>query len=105
MIPDTSNPQITQSKTQAPCANPIVSSSVAHASSSQEILIDAETIQQHIYNYIGPYPYDPPEGFPWVPKGWKLKKEQDVSFDKIFVGKIRSITKNSGKKRHSNVDL
>ena len=80
LIPDTSNPQITQSKTQAPCANPIVSSSVAHASSSQEILIDAETIQQHIYNYIGPYPYDPPEGFPWVPNGWKLNKRTRCQF-------------------------
>ena len=32
-------------------------------------------------------------------------KEKDVSFDEIFVGKIRSITKNSGKKECSNIDL
>ena len=106
-IPDTSNSQITQSETpQTPSPNLIVSTPVVHASSSQEISIDAETIQQHIYNFIGPYPYDPPEGFQWVPNGWKLeKKEQDVSFDEIFVGKIRSITKNSGKKGRGNVDL
>ena len=35
---------------------------------------------------------------------WK-KKEKDVSFDEIFIGKIRSITKNSEKKGCGNVDL
>ena len=106
-IPDTSDSQITQSETpQTPSPNLIVSTPVVHASSSQEISIDAETIQHHIYNFIGPYPYDPLEGFQWVPNGWKLeKKEKNVSFDEIFVGKIRSITKNSGKKGRGNVDL
>ena len=106
-ISDTSNAQIAQSETpQTPSSNLIVSTPDAHASSSQEIPIDPEIIQQHVYNFIGPYPYDPPEGFRWVPNGWKLeKKERDVSFDEIFIGKIRSITKNSGKKGRGNVDL
>ena len=104
----TSNSQVTQSETpQTRSPNPIVSTPVVHASSSQEISIDAETIQQHTYNFIGPYPYDClPESFQWVPNGWKLeKKEKDVSFDEIFVGKIRSVTKISGKKGCRNVDL
>ena len=107
LIPDTSNSQITQSeKPQTPSPKLIVSTPVAHASSFQEISIDAETIQQHEYNFISPYPYDPPEGFQWVPNDWKLeKKVKDVSFDEIFVGKIRSITKNSGKKGRGNIDL
>ena len=80
LIPDTSNPEITQSKTQTPFANPIVSSSVAHASSFQEILIDAEAIQQHIYNYIGPYPYDPPESFQWFLMAGNWKKRTRCQF-------------------------
>ena len=107
-IPEPSNSQITQSETpQTPSPNPVVLTPVVHASSSKEISINAETTQQHAYNFIGPYLYDPPsEGFQWVPNGWKLeKKDKDVSFDEIFIGKIRSVTKNSGKKRHSNIDL
>ena len=76
LIPDTSNSQITQSeKPQTPSPKLIVSTPVAHASSFQEISIDAETIQQHEYNFISPYPYDPPEGFQWVPNDWKLEKK------------------------------
>ena len=79
-IPDTSNAQIAQSETpQTPSPILIVSIPVAHASSSQEISIDPETIQQHVYNFIGPYPYNPPEGFQWVPNGWKLEKKKKMS--------------------------
>ena len=61
LIPDTSNAQISQSETpQMPSPNLIVSTPVAHTSSSQEISIDPETIQQHVYNFNGPYPYDSP---------------------------------------------
>ena len=46
------------------------------------------------------------QGFQWVPNSWKLeKRDGGVVFGKIFVGKIRSVTKNSGKKRRGNVDL
>ena len=52
-IPDTSNAQIVQPETpQTPSPNLIVSTPVAHASSSQEISIDPEIIQQHVYNFI-----------------------------------------------------
>ena len=79
-MPDTSNAQIAQPETpQTPSPNLIVSIPVAHASSSQEISIDPETIQQHVYNFIGPYPYNPPEGFQWVPNGWKLEKKKKMS--------------------------
>ena len=54
-IPDTSNAQIAQSETpQTPSPILIVSTPVAHASSSQEISTDPETIQLHVYNFIDP---------------------------------------------------
>ena len=39
-----------------------------------------------------------------IARNWK-KNQKDVSFNKIFLGKITPVTKNSGKKGHGNVDL
>ena len=92
-------------QTQSP--NSVVSTPVVYGSSSQKYQSMQKQSSNHIYNFIGLYPYNPPpEGFQWVPNGWELeKKEKDVSFDKIFVGKIRSVTKSIWKKGCSNVDL
>ena len=57
------------------------------------LLADTHTILRKVFN-----------GF-LMAGNWKKKKKKDVSFDEIFVGKIKSITKNSGRKGRDNVDL
>ena len=46
--------------------------------------------------YIGPCPYDAPEGFQWVPNAWKLEKMSDSNkrtnnktFDELFLDTIK----------------
>ena len=100
-IPDTSNSQITQSETpQTPSPNPILLTSVVHASFSQEISMNAEIIQQHIYNFIAPYPFE--WGF-LMAGNWKKRKRcqfwQDTCREDIICNK------NSGKKAYVNVEL
>lgn len=57
---------------------------------------------------LGPYPYDAPPGYHWVPNGWKLEPVQeaqipDVSFEQLFLNKIKSV---GGKKRQrSKLDM
>ena len=107
-IPDTSNSQITQSETpQTPSPNPTVSIPLymynplkkyqvmqKQSSNTKKILL----VHIHIILLWKVF-----NGF-LMAGNWK-KKKKHVSFDEIFVGKIRSIIKNSGKKEHSNVDL
>ena len=44
---------------------------------------------------LGPYPYNAPLGFHWVPNGWKLEPIEptptNVSFEQLFLDKVKSI--------------
>ena len=106
---EASNSQITQSETpQTPSPNPTVSIPLymynplkkyqvmqKQSSNTKKILL----VHIHIILLWKVF-----NGF-LMAGNWKKKKKKHVSFDEIFVGKIRSIIKNSGKKEHSNVDL
>ena len=45
--------------------------------------------EQKLINLIGPYPYDAPPGFHWVPNGWTLEKTE-ARFEQLFLEKVRS---------------
>ena len=61
--------------------------------------------------YSGPHPYDAPEGFQWVPNGWKLEKMSDnnkrtnnKTFDELFLDKIKGPV-NKTKQTRQRIDL
>ena len=45
--------------------------------------------EQTFLSLIGPYPYDAPPGFHWVPNGWKLEKTE-ASYEQLFLEKVKS---------------
>ena len=62
------------------------------------------------YDYqiiLGPYLYDVPLGFRWFPKGWKLKRIEatpNVSFEQLFLNKVKPIQEKQ-KKNRAKLDL
>ena len=71
---------------------------------------------QDVLNVLGPYPFDCPSGFKWVPAGWKLEpiqnqsnenrintsqanNVQNTSFEELFLDKIKPLKKSPQKKR------
>ena len=50
---------------------------------------------------MGPYHYDAPPGFCWVPKGWKLEPIEatptNVSFEQLLLDKVKPIQKKKKK--------
>ena len=47
---------------------------------------------------LGPKPYAAPEGYKWVPNGWKLVPETE-DFQSIFLNRIKPFTKKNPGKR------
>ena len=106
-IPDTSNAQIAQSETPQTPSPILIFQPLLHM---HHLLRKYQPIQkQSSYTYIILLTHNHTilrkvfNGF-LMAGNWK-KQEKDVSFDEIFIGKIRSITKNSWKKERGNVDL
>jgi len=56
-----------------------------------------------LVSVIGPYPYNAPQGFKWVPNGWKLVPVS-TDFKTLFLNKIKPVTEKSTKKR-TKLDL
>ena len=45
--------------------------------------------EQKLISLNGPYPYDAPPGFHWVPNGLRLGKTE-ASFEQLFLEKVKS---------------
>ena len=45
--------------------------------------------EQKLISLNGPYPYDAPPGFHWVPNGLRLEKTE-ASFEQLFLEKVKS---------------
>ena len=94
--------------------------SSSHQSSTSHQSEDNNYLQR-ILNVLGPYLFDCPSGFKWVPACWKLEliqnqsnengmntsqanNVQNTSFEKLFLDKIKPLKK-SPQKKHRKINL
>ena len=90
--------------------------SSSHQSSTSHQSEENNYLQDDL-NVLGPYPFDCPSGFKWVPAGWKLEpiqiqsnengmntsqanNVQNTSFEELFLDKIKPLKKSPQKKCH-----
>ncbi|XP_057314858.1 uncharacterized protein LOC130656038 [Hydractinia symbiolongicarpus] len=70
----------------------------------------AKHFSKQVMDTIGPFPFDAPLGFQWVPNGWKLEPVSSTptpttapivnkSFEELFLNKIKPMEKPGVKKR------
>ena len=60
--------------------------------------------EQKLINLIGPYPYDAPPGFHWVPNGWRLEKTEG-SFKQLFLEKVKSNPSKGSTEKRQKMDF
>ena len=60
--------------------------------------------EQKLINLIGPYPYDAPPGFHWVPNGWRLEKTE-ASFEQLFLEKVKSNPSKGSTEKRQKLDF
>ena len=101
--------------------SPIIKNQSSSRESSTSHQSEDHTYLQDVLKVLGPYPFDCPPGFKWVPAGWKLEpiqnqsnenrmntsqpnSVQNTSFEELFLDKIKPLKKSPQKKRR-NINL
>ena len=101
--------------------SPIIKNQSSSHESSTSHQSEDHTYSQDVLKVLGPYPFDCPPGFKWVPAGWKLEpiqnqpnenrmntsqpnSVQNTSFEELFLDKIKPLKKSPQKKR-CNINL
>ena len=92
-IPVTSSPALTAKPSTGVVQSELISSTPGTSKDCNS---------KSIEELIGPYPYNAPPGFHWVPNEWKLEpiteRVKGTSFEELFLKKIKSTSKRNAQR-------
>ena len=85
-----------QSEYNVPVADNTTEGNAAKTENSDAASQSTQQPDKVLRDILGPFPYKAPEGFKWVPNGWKLEPVTfspsiaNTSFENLFLEKLQS---------------